>query len=155
MDTRFPVTWTVKLVQETLIEAAWHCKIAVRADMPGYRAMPEFFLTGDERIAEGWDRALEADEDEKARRIRRRRISPARVSFLERAVIWPMTYLHDERDYARALQLWLGCKVSKRKFGEEVEQRGWSRATAYRDRDRALTIISVGLDRDGIPLWGE
>jgi hypothetical protein len=33
-----------------------------------------------------------------------------------------------------------------------LKRRGLSRATAYRKRDRALTLISVGLDREGIKL---
>jgi hypothetical protein len=40
------------------------------------------------------------------------------------------------------------------KFDSEVKAKGWSRATCYRRRDRALAVISIGLDRDGISLPG-
>ena len=45
------------------------------------------------------------------------------------------------------------CKVFKRPFNEAVDKRRFlTRAAAYRMRDRALTTISVKLDRDGVPL---
>lgn len=152
MDTRHPIVcWTTDLVREALVEAAWLCVISVSSG-GGYRSMPEIFLSPSDRLALGWDAAIPADEEELQRRLRHKR-SPARVSFLERAMVWPATYLRDSPDEARMLQLWLRCKVSRRKFRDEVEQRKIARATAYRQRDRALTMISVGLDRDGVPLW--
>lgn len=144
MDTRFPITWTVKIVQETLVDAAWHCVVSGKSAFPGEARMSLW-----DDIATPPD-----DEDDKERQLRRR-LSPARISFLERAILWPMAYLGDDPENARMLQIWLWCKVSKRKFRDEVDRRGIARATAYRRRDRALTLISVGLDRDGVPLWGE
>lgn len=154
MDTRHAeICWTVKTVQETLIDAAWHSVMGASVGPRGVRsAMLDFHLTGAERLAEGWSYAIEVDEEELSKRAKRRRLSPARVSFLERAAAWPMEYLGDDPERARVLQLWLRCKVSKKKFGAEVDRVGMARATAYRQRDRALTIVSVGLDRDEIPV---
>ncbi len=144
MDTRYPyVTWTVKEVRAVLVDAAWHSIIT------GGRAMP-----GIAQMSMWGDSDPTPDDSEKAKRLRRRP-SPARVSFLERAIEWPSIYLHDNPDEARMLQLWIFCKTSKRVFRDEVERRGIARATAYRQQERALTLISVGLDRDGVPLWGE
>ena len=154
MDTRHAeVCWTVKTVQDVLIDAAWHSVRGASVGPRGVRsAMLDFHPTGAERLAEGWSYAIELDEEEEIkRRQNRRRLTPARVSFLERAAAWPMEYLADDPERARVLQLWLRCKVSK-KFGAEVDRVGMARATAYRQRDRALTILSVGLDRDEIPL---
>lgn len=142
LDTRFPeVTWTTKIVQETLIEAAWYCV------WTGGGAFPDAAET------DFWDR-ISLPEDDAPKRSRRR-LSPARVSFLERAMLWPVIYLKECPDEARMLQLWLKCKVEGLGFKDEVQRRGIARATAYRQRDRALTIISVSLDRDRVPLWGE
>lgn len=144
MDTRFPITWTTKEVQKTLIDAGWHCLAT------GGRAMP--YLT--EPGLWGTTSTPDDDEDERRKRLRRRR-SPARISFLERAIWWPVDYLHDDPERARMLQLWLACKMFRASFKDAVESRGVARATAYRMVERALTVISVGLDRDGVPLWGE
>lgn len=144
MDTRFPITWTTKLVKETLVDAGWYCLTT------GGRALPYLTEPGI------WDTSSTPDdtEDERRKRLRRRR-SPARVSFLERAIWWPATYLVDEPETGPMLQLWLACKFSGQSFKDAVEDRGIARATAYRQVERALTLISVGLDRDGVPLWGE
>lgn len=144
MNTRFPVTWTVEAVRETLVDALWHCLITGGPSGP-VEAGPSFWSS-----APDW----EEDESEKAKRRRARR-SPARVSFLERAIRWPVEYLADNPTEAAALQLWLRCKVTKAKFIDVCEREGIARASAYRNRDRALTIISVGLDRAGVPLWGD
>lgn len=142
MDTRFPITWTTKEVKATLIDAGWHCLAT------GGRALPYLKEPG------VWDTTSTPDDDEDERRKRRRR-SPRRISFLEKAIWWPVTYLHDEPERARMLQIWLACKMFRVSFGEAVEEQGVSRATAYRMVERASTLISVGLDRDGVPLWGE
>lgn len=144
MDTRFPVTWTVDAVRQTLIDALWLCLVTGGPAGP-MEAAPSFWPD-----APDW----EEDETEKAKRRRARR-SPARVSFLESAIRWPAEFLADHPSEARALQLWLRCKVTKAKFVDVCQRHGIARASAYRDRDRALTIISVGLDRAGVPLWGD
>ena len=80
--------------------------------------------------------------------------SPARISRLLEALEWPAKYVAPTAPGdARVLGLWVRCKVFKRPFNEAVDKRRFlTRAAAYRMRDRALTTISVKLDRDGVPL---
>ena len=46
--------------------------------------------------------------------------------------------------------LWSLCKVSRRSFAGAVKARGISRPAAYQLRDRGLSMISQGLQRDGV-----
>jgi hypothetical protein len=145
--------WTPDLVGETLIDAGWLAIITEgRVGPVQVRSlMPAMAMTGPERMAAGWDFALASDDEEIARR-RRRSLSPARVSFLLRAMEWPKNYLAGEPGAARLLQLWVACKTSRRRYSGELKRRGLARATAYRKRDKALSLISISLDRDRIRL---
>ena len=138
------------LVGETLIEAGWLAIVTEGRVGPAQvrSLMPALQMSGPERLAAGWDFSLAADDAELARR-RRRSLVPARVSFLLRAMEWPKTYLSEEPGAARLLQLWVACKTSRRR---ELKRRGLARATAYRKRDKALAMIAVGLDRDGVKM---
>ena len=152
-----PLQWSPKIVGERLVEALRWARYAGGPVGPsGIRSgMPAFFLTPEERLEEGWDMVTKAEEDaaEAARRLRIA-ATPAQISAHEAALQWPAVYLvarHPES--ARVLGLWACCKVYKRPFDKALERRGvMSRAMAYRFRDRGLSIISVGLDRDGVPL---
>lgn len=145
--------WTPDLVGETLIEAGWLAIVTEGRVGPAQvrSLMPALQMSGPERLAAGWDFALAADDAELARR-RRRSLSPPRVSFLLRAMEWPKNYLAEEPGAARLLQLWVACKTSRRRYAGELKRRGLARATAYRKRDKALSMIAVGLDRDGIKM---
>ncbi|MEW5421926.1 hypothetical protein [Amorphus sp. 3PC139-8] len=104
-------------------------------------------MTAVERLAEGWPGI---DELEPPRRPRP--YSPGRVSQLERALWWPARYLDGHSGWARVLHCWIRCRVTRGvNFNHAVDERGWSRATAYRARDRALARIAQGLTNDGIP----
>ncbi|OOL18179.1 hypothetical protein BRY73_08460 [Ochrobactrum sp. P6BS-III] len=92
---------------------------------------------------------MEANEPVK----KRRRYSPQEVSFFEKAIQWPIDHLPDQDGQARVLQLWLRCKITRLRFADEVSRKNWSRATAYRQRDRALSTISIKLDRQGVPVF--
>ncbi|KAB2796084.1 hypothetical protein F9K87_16145 [Brucella anthropi] len=70
---------------------------------------------------------------------------PRAVSLFERALDWQGTYLLGERGAGRVLALWLRCRITKLKFDAQLKARGWSRATAYRKRDKALSLIAQGL----------
>jgi hypothetical protein len=145
--------WTPEVVGETLIDAGWLAIITEGRVGPAQvrSLMPVVQMSGPERMAAGWDFAVGIDDEEIARR-RRRSLSPARVSFLLRAMEWPKNYLADEPGAARLLQLWVACKTSRKRYSGELKRRGLARATAYRKRDRALSLISVGLDRDGVTM---
>lgn len=143
----FDDVWTPTLVGKILIEAAmWSIASAGRTGPAGDRSlMPDLMMSEDERKREEWLSLLEGEPEK-----RRRALSPARVSLLEKAIQWPPTYLKGSDGPARVLQLWLLCKCSRVRFSKAVDQKGWSRATAYRARDKALSLISQGLDRDNV-----
>jgi len=67
------------------------------------------------------------------------------------ALAWPATYLPDADGSRAMLSLWAGCKALRQPFTNAVERRGtMTRAMAYRLRDRGLTLIALGLIRDGV-----
>lgn len=83
----------------------------------------------------------------------RRPLKPREVSALIEALYWPAKYSVVELPTAtRILNLWLRCKVYRGNFDKVIEhRREFSRATAYRYRDKALAAIAIGLERDGVP----
>lgn len=151
-------TWTPKLVGERLIEAVRWARYAAGPVGPsGVRgSMPEYAPTWEDRLAEGWGLPDGPDADEEANAQRQLRImaTPAQIDAHLAALEWPARYVvPDAPGDARVLNLWVRCKVFKRPFNEAVDKRRFlTRAAAYRMRDRALTTISVKLDRDGVPL---
>ena len=158
-DPAHPVDqWSPKLVGERLVEAVrWARYSGGRVGPAGIGSgLPMMILTEEERIAEfGLPDGPDEEEEEKAARHRLRiQATPAQVSAYERALEWPTIYLvPDHQDSARVLGIWVRCKVYNMPFAEAVDRRKWlSRAMAYRYRDRALSIISVGLDKAGVPL---
>jgi hypothetical protein len=48
------------------------------------------------------------------------------------------------------LQLWVGCKRTRWLLSHAVNDTGWNRATAYRVKDKALSILFHGLERDAV-----
>lgn len=150
MLDRYIDVWTPKIVGEELVEAVRWAQAAAGPVGPArFKAtMPEpYFLTW-ERVYEGWDEELPPD----ATPPRRRPYPPARISFFERVLWWPSEYLRGHDGPARVLKVWVRCKVFRVPFNKEVDRRGWNRATAYRQRDRALALISMGLASKGVPL---
>ena len=114
-------------------------------------ALP-FVVTLDEHLANGWGLPEAAGDDEPDPRRLRVMLSPAQVAQHEAALDWPRRYLGDHEGSARILALWLRCKVQKRPFDAALKARGTiSRGAAIQMRDKALSIISQGLDRDGVP----
>lgn len=108
-------------------------------------SMPELAIDWRARMANGWDSVASQEPSR-----RRRNYRPSEVSQFERAILWPLEYLADQDGLARVLQLWLRCKIIRQPFDAALKEKKWSRATAYRHRDRALSIISQGLDAAGI-----
>lgn len=149
MEDQYTDYWTPKLAGEILIEAArWALTHGGPAGPASIRSsMPELAMDWIDRMAQGWASVASQQPTKKRRNYR-----PAEVSQFERAILWPLEYLADQDGLARVLQLWLRCKITKQKFDAAVDERKWSRATAYRHRDKALSIISQGLDAAGISL---
>lgn len=139
--------WTPKLAGEVMVEAArWALTYGGPAGPASIRSsMPELAMDWIDRMAQGWESVASQEPTKK-----RRNYWPAEVSQFERAIMWPLEYLADHDGLARVLQLWLRCKITKQKFGAAVDEKKWSRATAYRNRDKALSIIAQGLHAAGV-----
>ena len=140
--------WTPKAVGEELTEAVrWAIRAGGRVGPAGIKSgMPSLMMDDFDRLAEQWDltRDLEA-------KPMRRMYSPAEVSRAERILLWPMTYLSEHPRQARALSFWVLCKARpKVRYSAALDAVGVSRATAYRQRDRGLSLIAQGLTADGI-----
>lgn len=78
------------------------------------------------------------------------------ITRADSVLFWQARYLageHADRECSRVLKEWLRCRTQRRKFDDYCDQVGWARATAYRRRDRALAQISIGLDRDRVPVF--
>lgn len=141
--------WTPKFAGEELVEAVrWAEKMAEAA---GAASRETFFrdidLSGGERSIEAWP----AIQQLRISPSRTRAASPTRVSQFERILGWPAKYLpHGSREVL-VLNGWTRSIVrDAANFGEACELMGWSRATAYRTRDRALAAIAAGLTADRI-----
>lgn len=144
--------WTPKLVGDELVAAVkWAQSAAGPTGPAGSRSgMLSLALTSDERFLMDWPSIAEMEEFDPPPPMRRG-LSPAMVSRMERILTWPMRYLDNEPGAARVLKVWVRCKINKgMKFDDACADRGWSRATAYRSRDKALSEIAQGLTRDGI-----
>lgn len=159
MKTEQPTEqWSPKLVGERLVAAVAWAQHAAGQVGPGQMrsAALAYHPTWEERLEEGWGLPDGPDEQELAMRQRRLRVAatPEQITRYLAALEWPLRYLVPAHaGDARVLNLWVRCKVLRRPFAEAVDLRKYlSRPAAYRMRDRALTLISVGLDKDGVPL---
>jgi hypothetical protein len=149
--------WTVALVRAELVEAvAWVSgaggKVGGRDTVTAH--LP-FRATLEEHLAEGWGLPECADPDAELaaqdRRALRLQPTARRVAQLEAALTWTATHVAPSNaGSARMLSLWLACKVHRRSFDRAVRELGVQPGHAYRLRDRALTLIAVGLDSKGL-----
>lgn len=148
-------TWTPKLAGERLIEAIrWARYNAGPTGPASVRALyPIYVATPDEREEEGWGEQENANDPTEVPKYRRP-LKPHEVSALIDALYWPAKYAVEQLPTAtRVLNVWLRCKVYGGNFDKVIEtRREFSRATAYRYRDKALAAIAVGLESDGVPL---
>lgn len=148
--------WTPKLVGEELVEALKFLDRTMGRVGPNRvrSGMPGVVLSTNERSAEGWPSYAEIGEFDPPP-PRPRAYSPQRVSQLERVLEWIMRYIDPTNvGMIRVLKTWLRCRTSKKAFGEVCKAKGWSRATAYRARDKALATIAMGLTAEGIAFGG-
>ena len=82
--------------------------------------------------------------------------SSAMISRMETVLGWQGTYLASSQEHvgsSRVLKVYLRCRANKASFANECKRRGWGRTRSYEQRDRALSVIAQGLDRDGAPLF--
>lgn len=149
-------TWTPKLVSERMVAALrWATYSGGRVGPSGIvGSMPAFNPSLEDHLEEGWGIPEVAGDDEPEPKRLVVNATAAQITAHEEALLWPARYLYPAHEgSARMLCLWLRCKVLRRPFDEVVKRRGTiSRATAFRLRDRGLSIISVALDREGRPL---
>lgn len=147
--------WTPDLVKHRMIEAIRWAQYSVGPVGPsGIRStMPSYAPTLEERLEEGWGLPDGPDEEEERARAKMLRVMlpPDKVSETIRVLEWPARFLvPNHAGDARVLGLWLRCKVLRLSFDEAVKRRRYlDRGLAYRMRDRALRIISLGLDKAG------
>jgi len=135
--------WTPQRVGEALSEALkWCAKSGGRVGPAGFGSgMPQIIMDDFDRLAEQWPLIRDTEPEPM-----RRSFSAADVSRMERVLMWQAEYLSDRRDECKALNIWLICKVKRGlKYGEAISAAGMSRATAYRQRDKALSIIGQRL----------
>ena len=150
-------TWTPKRVGEAMTAALrWATYSGGKVGPAGLRgSMPSFIASLDDHLDEGWGLPEVAGDEEPGDGKRLVvQATAAQITQHEAALLWSARYLcPDYEGSARMLGLWLRCKVYRRPFDDAVKRRGTiSRATAFRLRDRGLSIISTGLDRDGVAL---
>lgn len=112
--------------------------------------LTSYRATLEDHLKEGWGVPEELLPDEP--RLRRPWTS-AELTIFPRAIQWPLDYLgRDFGEVGRVLGVWLRCRAYRSKRWEEQWRRiGYSRAHAYRMRDRGLSLISQGLHRDQVP----
>lgn len=161
MTTRWGVPpqreqWGPKLVGERMIAAVrWAAFSGGRVGPAGIKgSMPAFNPTLDDHLDEGWGLPEIAGDDEPEAKRLRVQATAEQITAHEAALNWPAVYLYPAHEgSARFLCLWVRCKVHKRPFDEAISRRGTiSRATAFRLRDRGLSLIAQGLDRDRVRL---
>lgn len=150
-------TWTPKLVGERMIAALrWATYTGGAVGPAGIRgSMPAFNPTLDDHLDEGWGLPDVAGDEEPGDGKRLVvQATAAQITAHEAALSWPAVYLYPSYEgSARMLCLWARCKVYRRPFDDAIKRRGTiSRATAFRLRDRGLSLISQGLDRDKVKL---
>jgi len=148
-------TWTPKRAGEVLIEAVrWaRYNAGPTGPAPVRALMPTYYPSPEDREREEWgDPEIVEDLTEVPKY--RRPLKPHEVSALIEALYWPARYAVPTLPTAsRVLNLWLRCKVYRGNFDKVIEhRREFSRATAYRYRDKALAAIAMGLEADGVPL---
>lgn len=148
-------SWTPETVIEVMVDAQRWARRTCRPVGPaGYaRTGSGFVRNADQKGAweEGWGLPEVADPDD----IPPLRIpaTAALVSAYERALQWPADYLCPAHvGSARCVGLFVACAAYGLRVGPELKSRGLARHHAYRLRDRGLSLISQGLDRDGVPL---
>lgn len=142
------------MVKNRLIEASKWAERAsgpvgpsrVRGSCPIYRA------TLEDHLAEGWGIPEVAGDDQPDERRLHVALSAIEVERLEDVLQWQARYLAGHVVMGRILGLWLRAQALGKKGHFERALRGLNlpKTTGYRLRDRAITTIAMGLERDGV-----
>lgn len=134
--------WTIDMVAERLIEAVRTAERAVKRPAPsqGHVAWPSWIYSYEDIM----------DHKPEDQAPPRGHATRGQIDRMEEAIQWQSQYLKAEDGAARVLRTYLKCKVYRVPFDKACKRKGWARATAYRSRDRAMTIIAYSLMRDGV-----
>lgn len=145
------LAWDPRAVESRLIEAAVICGRTAGSIGPKQFGSnwPTTLHDFADLVAQAEGGQLDRNNAERNRI--RFNATAAQVTRSDQAMAWAARYLEGHPGPRGVLQIWLLCKATRRKFVKECKKRGWSRATAYRARDKALSIIAIGLSRDGLP----
>lgn len=151
-------SWTPDAVGLALIDAIrWVRRYGGPAGGRGFTRIGglEFTATLDDHLEEGWGLPEVAGDDEVEAKALILPPSPAQVTRFISVLEWPAVYLCPEHHgSARMVGLWATCKARRFPFDKALAGR-MARGHAYRLRDRGLSIISQGLDRDRVPLTAD
>ncbi len=147
MDDLAADIWTPKLVGDELLDAVrWINRSSGPVGPARMRtAWPEVARMADPDF-DGWPPLAEGDA-----RPLRIQLPPRRISQMERVLSWQGRYLLDQPGAGRVLKVWIRSRLTRKmSFDRACQRVGWSRATAYRARDKALATIAIGLTAEGI-----
>ena len=115
--------------------------------------MPNYTATLEDHLAEGWGLPEKAEGVDDQTKVLRLNLTSEQVSEMHDRLEWVARYVcPDHEGDAVILQLWLYCRVYKKSFDGALQRRRFplSRVHAYRMRDRALSIISQRLSKEGV-----
>jgi hypothetical protein len=146
-----PDRWTVEWVAARLIRAWEHVEWGRVA--PGSKSglWPEYWHSWADMM--GWDAGEFRARPLEQWARQRPALSAHELRLNGEAEGWALRYLAGHEREARALQIWLGSKVTGRvKVPREVAKQGWSRSMYSRARRDALEMIAAGLRADGVPV---
>lgn len=148
-DVPIEQLWAPAQVQARLIEAARLIeRTGGRVAPKGHgSSMPDYSYDWGDLIGQA-----DAATLYKGRNLVTISATSAAMTRAEQAMMWPMRYLEDAEGPRRVLRLFLKCRALRQSFSLACKKRGWSRVTSYRGRDRALSLIAIGLIKDRIPL---
>ncbi|RWX72551.1 DUF6362 family protein [Mesorhizobium sp. M2A.F.Ca.ET.039.01.1.1] len=147
--------WVPATVEKRLIEAARLTLTttgpvgpkAYGSAMPMYqRDWTDWLAQLDDAFKDAADVKIEQDE-----RPTRLAATSRQITRMEAAIRWPIKYLDAVPGPRKVLAVYLRCRAYRKPFGRACKRLGWSRATAYRARDKALALIAQGLNRDHVP----
>ena len=147
-------SWTPEVVEARLIEAVRYVqRVGGRAGPAGYISlMPEFRPTLEDFLAEGWP--LPDDDEEAGETAMMLQLPAHAVSQRLAALVWVADLLAPSHlGYARAVNAWIMARVYNLPFKVVLRDRKIGRQVAYTHRDRGLALLSVRLDRAGVPVW--
>ena len=145
--------WTPTLVEEAMIEAAtWLRRTGPAAGPSGFvTVLMRYRPTMEDHLAEGWGLPEPPDEEPRLTLAASRR----QVARYEAALQWPARILLPigRETEARALNLWVAHKAGAGSWGRLLKERSLGRAAANAARDRALSLISMRLEKEGLAPW--